>query len=302
MGAMMPIGTQERGTGQAPTANLSAVPGAQAVDRALALLSLVGREAERGISLGEIVEASGLNKPTARRLLVALMRSRLVEQAEPSRRYFLSDEIYVLGLLAGRRHSLLDIAMESLRSLSAATGDTSFLSMRRDAYAVCLHREEGAYPVRTHALQTRDQHPLGVGAGSLAILAALLEPEAADILARNAAILTERYPAYAGETLPRAMADTRERGYALNPGLVVSSSWGVGLPVLFPDGRVAGALSVAAIDSRMHPERQVEIVGLMRGEARRIEAKLARLFSRDKGSKPVRKPLSKAVQKETHHV
>ena len=51
--------------------------------------------------------------------------------------------------------------------------DSSFLSVRRDNYAVCLYREEGTYPVRTHALQAGLQHPLGVGAGSLAMLSAL---------------------------------------------------------------------------------------------------------------------------------
>lgn len=275
------------------------VSGAQAVDRALALLSLVGREAERGIALSEIVEASGLNKPTARRLLVALMRSRLVEQLEPSRRYVLSDEVYVLGLLAARRHSLLDIAMESLRALSQSTGDTSFLSMRRDAYAVCLHREEGAYPVRTHALQARDQHPLGVGAGSLAILAALSDAETAEILARNMPILAERYPSYAGESLPDAVCRTRADGYAFNPGFVVPSSWGVGRAILFPDGRVAGALSVAAIDSRLQPPRRAEIAALLEAETRRIETKLARLFSRERGRPSVSSALSR---KEPHHV
>ncbi len=38
--------------------------GARAVDRALALLSMVGRHAERGVALSVIVTESGLNKPT----------------------------------------------------------------------------------------------------------------------------------------------------------------------------------------------------------------------------------------------
>ena len=79
----------------------------------------------------------------------------------------------MLGVLAARRHGLLELAMESLRRLSDVTMDTSFLSIRRENYCVCLHREEGTYPVRTHALQAGLQHPLGVGAGSLAMLAAL---------------------------------------------------------------------------------------------------------------------------------
>lgn len=293
-------GLAERTEGEAAAAGGS---GAQAVDRALALLSLVGREAERGIALGEIVAASGLNKPTARRLLVALMRSRLVEQLEPSRRYVLSDEVYVLGLLAGRRHSLLDIATESLRTLSQTTGDTSFLSMRRDAYAVCLHREEGSYPVRTHALQARDQHPLGVGAGSLAILAALPDAEAAEILARNAPILAERYPAYAGDTLPDAVRRTRADGHSFNPGLVVASSWGIGRALMFPDGRVAGALSVSAIDSRLQPPRRAEIAALLAAEAARIEARLARLFARAGSKSPPRSrpaPRPSSAKELTH--
>ncbi|HCJ74596.1 MAG TPA: transcriptional regulator, partial [Agrobacterium sp.] len=74
--------------------------GARAVDRALALLSMVGRHAERGVSLSGIVAESGLNKPTARRLLLALIRAGLVEQDEETRRYYLGEEAYVLGSLS----------------------------------------------------------------------------------------------------------------------------------------------------------------------------------------------------------
>ena len=159
--------------------------GSQSVDRALRLLAIVGRDPENGMSLSAIVAESGLNKPTARRLLLALMRARLVEQDAESRRYHLGDEAFVLGVLASRRHGLLELAMESLRALSAATLDSSFLSVRRDNFSVCLYREEGTYPVRTHALQAGLQHPLGIGAGSLAMLAALPDAEMETVLAAN---------------------------------------------------------------------------------------------------------------------
>jgi hypothetical protein len=57
--------------------------GSQSVDRALQLLALIGREPAGGLPLVEIVAGSGLNKPTARRLLLALIRAGLVEQ-EPT--------------------------------------------------------------------------------------------------------------------------------------------------------------------------------------------------------------------------
>lgn len=252
--------------------------GSQSVDRALRLLALIGREPAGGMPLAEIVTGSGLNKPTARRLLLALMRAGLVEQEPQTRHYCLGEEAFVLGVLAARRHGLLELAMESLRRLSAVSMDTSFLSVRRDNYCVCLHREEGTYPVRTHALQTGDQHPLGVGAGSLALLAAMPDDDVDRIMAANTPVLTTRYPGFAPEVIRADLAAARQRGFALNPGRLVASSWGIGMAFRYPDGRVAGALSLAAIDSRMQPARQEELAGQLRVEAARMERRLAEMF------------------------
>lgn len=252
--------------------------GSQSVDRALALLSLIGREPGHGVSLAELVDRSGISKPTVRRLLLALMRARLVEQEPEGRRYGLGEEAFVLGVLAGRRHGVLELAMESLRKLSADTQDTSFLTVRRDHFAVCLHREEGTYPVRTHALQAGQQHPLGVGAGSLAILAELADEEIASVVEANAALLERDYPGFAPAVLEDDVAETRRLGYALNPGRLVASSWGMGLAFRYPDGRIAGAFSLAAIDSRMLPERRAGLATLLVDEVRSMENRLARLF------------------------
>jgi DNA-binding IclR family transcriptional regulator len=248
------------------------------VDRALRLLALVGREAERGAQLSDIVEESGLNKPTARRLLLALMRAGLVEQEARTRRYYLGEEAYVLGTLASRRHSLLELSLESLRNLSDVTMDTSFLSVRRGNYAVCLHREEGTYPVRTHALQVGNQHPLGIGAGSLAMLASLSDDEVQTILTANRNVLETHYAYYPLEQIRDDVAAARWQGYALNPGRIVAGSWGLGLAIRFPDGRIAGALSLAAIDSRMNAGRQPELIRYLRAGVESIESKLRKMF------------------------
>jgi DNA-binding IclR family transcriptional regulator len=258
------------------------VTGTQSVERALALLSLVGRGGDAGLSLAGIVAASGLNKPTARRLLIALIRSRLIEQDPVSRRYRLGQEAYVLGTIAARRHGLLEQAAESLRRLSAVTADTSFVSARNGDFVLCLRREEGSHPVRTHALQTGDQHPLGVGAGSAAILAALPEAEREATILRLADAY-ESYHGYSVDIVREDVARTVDAGYALNPGRVVQSSWGIGVPLRLPDGRVAGALSIAAIDSRMQPARQEELASLLRAEAGAVEARLERLFGLEAG-------------------
>lgn len=134
--------------------------------------------------------------------------------------------------------------------------------------------------MRTHALQAGDQHPLGVGAGSLAMLAALPDDEIAEIIETNRAILDARYPAYSPAQLRTEIALTRRQGFALNPGHIVASSWGVGVPVRYPDGRVAGALSIAAIDSRMQPQRQEELAVVLRHEAREVETRIVAMLER----------------------
>lgn len=253
--------------------------GSQSVDRALGLLAMVGRHADRGVSLTGIVEDSGLNKPTARRLLLALMRAGLVEQHEVSRRYYLGEEAYVLGSLAARRFGLLQLSIDSLIRLSKRTEDSSFLSVRRGDSSICLYREEGTYPVRTHALQAGFEHPLGVGAGSLAILAALPDEEIETILAANEPVLRESYPRLLPDRMRQDVAAARDKGYSLNPGLIVPNSWGVGVAIRLPDGRPAGALSIAAIDSRMGSARQAELARDLAQEVGQVEARLARMFA-----------------------
>src|SRR5690606_32957584 len=79
--------------------DLGQLSGAQSVDRALALLGLVGQH-PGGATLTDLVGRSGLNKATVRRLLLALIRAGLVEQSGDSRLYHLGEEAYILGLRA----------------------------------------------------------------------------------------------------------------------------------------------------------------------------------------------------------
>lgn len=254
--------------------------GAQSIERAIGLLQLVGRAGSEGARLADLIVQSGLPKPTARRLLLALMRGGLVEQEEESRRYFVGPEAYVLGTLASTRFGIHALSLDGLARLARESGDCAFLTVPRDSYGVCLHREEGAFPIRTHVLQAGDRHPLGVGGGALAILAALPDEEVERILAVNAEVLERRYPTFPPAVLRTLVADTRARGYALNPGILVPGSWGLGVPILDARGRPMGALSIAAIESRLGEGRQHEIAAALKREAKLLEAALNRTPSK----------------------
>lgn len=249
--------------------------GTQSVDRALALLDLIARGPDEGLALGALVAGSGLNKATVRRLLLALIRGGLVAQDGGTRLYHLGDQAQVLGARAARRPGLARVAGESVMRLAQETGDAALLSVRRGAFSLCLLREEGAWPIRTHALMPGQTHPLGVGAGSLAMLAALPDDEVRAVIAANAEQLARHYPGHGPEALVAQVAQTRTAGVALNPGRVIEGSWGLGVALFWPDGRLAGALSVAAVEARMRDDRRPALIRNLRAEARHIEARLA---------------------------
>ena len=248
--------------------------GAQSVDRALALLSLVGQGGGSPVPMTALTDATGLSRPTVRRLMLALIRAGMVEQDAKTRAYVLGSEVYQLGLMAARRMDVLGAAMDSLQRLAAESGDNTYLSLRRGSYAVCAHREEGTYPIRSQALKTGDRHPLGVGAGAMALLAALDDDDRAGVLDVITPLLAEGYPGYTPDVVARSVAETQARGWALNPGLYLSNSWAIGAALRGPGGEVLGAISIAAIDSRMQPDRQEKLAALLRREVAQVESNL----------------------------
>ena len=250
--------------------------GTQSLDRAMTLLRIVAGRSGRGIRLVEVVAQSGLSKPTVHRLLHALERNGLVAQDPDAKAYHLGPEALVIGTLAAERFGIHRLALPSLHRLAAATEDSCFLSVRRDAHVVCLHRVEGPFPIRSHVLQAGDRHPLGVGAGSLAILAAMGEEEAEAAIERNAAEMAARYPGFEPQMLRAEMRRARESGYALNQGRLQPGSWGLGVAVLDRYGHCEGALSIAAIESRLGLPRREQMAVLLKAEAQRLADRLTR--------------------------
>jgi DNA-binding IclR family transcriptional regulator len=139
---------------------------------------------------------------------------------------------------------------------------------------VCLLREDGDFPIRSHVLAPSDRHPLGAGAGGVALLAALGDGEKETALAANAALLAERYPVLTRSVLDELVAEARERGYGMNRGLLFPGSWGIGMVVRDGQGRPEACLSLACVESRLQPDREPELARLLAEEVRLLEARL----------------------------
>ncbi len=244
------------------------IPGTQVISRAAAVLRAVSTSMPRGLGTSAVATATGLTRPTAHRLLASLASEGFVDHDALTGRWVPGPELYLLGSVAAERYDITTIARPVVRALAESTGESAFLSARRGDETVCLLREDGAFPIRSHVLYEGIRFPLGVASAGLAILAFLPEAEVEHYLA--SAELSAFGPAHEPARVRQRVATTRAAGYAVNPGLLVEGSWGMGAAVFDSLERPAWALSLTGIEARFSADRRPELGRLLLEHAHRL--------------------------------
>lgn len=244
------------------------------VGRAAAVLRAVSVQEPSGATTSQVARRSGLARPTAHRLLASLLAEGLVDR-DAAGRWLLGPELYLLGSTAASRYDVTALAQPVVRRLAVATGESAFYSARRGEETVCLLREDGSFPIRSHVLHEGIRFPLGVASAGMAVLAYLSDTQIDGYLAR-----TDLTAAYGDRHGPDAVRErvvaTRATGYALNPGLIVEGSWGMGAAVFDADEVPCGALSLTGIEHRFSPDRRDELGPLLLRAAHELSTSLRR--------------------------
>jgi DNA-binding IclR family transcriptional regulator len=221
--------------------------------RLLRALGDTGGQIERSTS--ELARATGLSRPTAHRLLTALAEEGLAEREPATGGWSVGPELYLLGAVAAPRFDVASAARDILAALAAETGESAYLSAVRGYQTVCLLEEEGSFPLRSHVLHVGLRVPLGVASAGLVTLAHL-PPDETEAYLRGRDLSTRWGERHASEPLRTRLARTKETGYAVNAGLLVEGSWGIGAAVFDRSGRPTWALSLTGVESRMRPPRE----------------------------------------------
>src|SRR3569833_1286666 len=246
---------------------------ASSLRRALRLLRVLAEGDPAGLRLKDIGEAAGCSQPTAHRALQDLIAEGFAEQIEGAKRYWFALDFYVLAARAGQANGLRDLAWLVLLRLSATLSDTIFLLVRNGFDAVCLERVEGPFPIRSFTGDIGGKVPLGLGQGSLAILANLPEAEREAVIRFNIPRLLDR--GFLDEAALRsALARARAQGWVNYSTGLIPGMAGLGVPVLDAQGRAVAALSVGTLAERLNPERLPHVVKILQTEAQALAAKL----------------------------
>jgi DNA-binding IclR family transcriptional regulator len=241
----------------------STTAGAQSLRRALKLLRLLAEHHEDGIRLPEVMAASGLERSTAHRLLSCLVEERFAERDATGRSYRLGVEAMQLGFASMRRVPLVDTCRPLMQKLARMSGDTVFLVIRQGDYCLCLHREEGHFPVKVFTTDIGGRRLLGLGAGGLALMASLTDSEVERIFERHVDDYAQA--GFTRERLRQAVRSTRSAGHADIVDTLTTGVSGVGCTFAASPGTLA-AISFGAISPRLPPKRKREMAQLLKTE------------------------------------
>lgn len=250
------MGTYARKTG--------ARAGTQSIERALSILKEISSANATGCTIQTLIEKLDLNRTTVYRLTKCLEAQGAVRQDARSKKFFLGPLALALGVAAQHQLDLKQMFAPSARRLAEATGDTCFVMLRSGTDAVCIDRCLGSFPIKTLTVEVGTKRPLGIGAGSLAILAAMRETEIDDLMRANDKAL----PGYgqSSASIAKAVRMTQKVGYVAAPVHGLEQVIAIGLPILDRADNPIAALSIAAIAERMSAKRRVELLTLLRME------------------------------------
>jgi DNA-binding IclR family transcriptional regulator len=111
------------------------------LDRAIDILECFSQR-QRELSLPEVVQMTGLNRSTARRLVSNLVRRGLLQEVSPLGRYRLGLSLFEMGSIVASSFSLLEAAAGPVSHLEEILSGTILLAAPSGEHFVIVDRRE----------------------------------------------------------------------------------------------------------------------------------------------------------------
>lgn len=243
--------------------------GVQSVDRALAILEILARRGELGVT--EIAGDLDVHKSTAFRLMATLEAHRLVEQTADRGRYRLGVGIL---RLAGATTARLDIVQEARpieQQLALDSGETVNLAVLAERSALYLDQVAGSSTLQPH--NWVGQHiPLHATSNGKVLLAGLTDDALDDLLASLSSYTPNTI--IDPDALCRELDRVSEDGHAVAVDELEVGLTAVAAPIRDAQGAVIASMSVSGPSFRLTPERLEETIRLVREAATEVSYRL----------------------------
>lgn len=200
--------------------------------RALDILILLGEGGAEGLALADIAERIGEAKPAVHRSLASLLQKGFAEPAGKRGHYRLGPTIPTLARRQKRIEPLIARYQPGMTEFARKTGHAVYMMVQAGVDAVCVEMVTRT-PSRQFSMGVGGRVPMGVAAGSVALMSIMPEAECLSLLENNAPrYLSHPSVQYVDRSVVLAqITDARQRGFAVNMGYYLPGEGGLGLPV-----------------------------------------------------------------------
>jgi DNA-binding IclR family transcriptional regulator len=242
----------------------------QSVDRAAAILEILARDGEAGVT--EIARELDVHKSTASRLLAALDRRELVAQDTARGKFRLGLGIVRLAGAVGRRLDVVQQSRPVCRALAQEVGETVNLAILSGCDALYLDHAAGPAALSPHSWAGQ-RIPLHATSDGKVLLAYMPETELVECLMPPLARFTDRTVTEPAE-FPPLLAEVRQRGFAIAVDEFEVGLTAVAAPIRDAEGDVVASVSASGPSFRIPAERIPAIAESVRRAAAEASRRL----------------------------
>lgn len=253
--------------------------GTQSIDRSVMLLKRMAMRGRTGWGLTDLASRCGLDKGTTHRILSALVRSRLVERDPVTRGYRLGPMLFELSLGRPDLFAMQKACDEPLARLAKRLRCITYVYLRSDTDVV-VAAEAGHIPIKAMMIQIGTRRPLMQTAGGVAMLMAMPDDEAAQIIALGTSELAASGGASRVEAANRILQRSRSLGFGISEGHIAPHTTAIAVPLLDAAGRPFAALNVGGPSEQFPESHLAGVVALLKEEAAAIEMAVAGISPR----------------------
>lgn len=242
-----------------------------ALYNALKIIELLA-ESKCGLSLVDLTQMCGLSKSTVHYLLVTLERCGYVSKGNRGGRYMAG--VKLLGVANAALHSLAlrQRTAPYLFSLLLKTGLGVHLAIYEHQEAIVIAKlENNERHLASWVGKRMDLHCTGIGK---AILAYLPAKEQEDVIRRYGLARKNDNTICSRNRLKKDLDEVLRMQYALDNEEDELGMRCIGVPILGPDYRPVGAVSIAGSTAQVTPERVPALANEVRNAAESLKGSI----------------------------
>ena len=215
----------------------------QVLERALDILECFSFQ-NRELSLTDVVNRTGLNKTTVKRLIANLTARGYLQRDPQSKMYQLGIRLFEMGGIVFSSFSLRQAAAYPMTQLQNKTGATVLLGVRMEEQLVYIDKRDGDGMIRISS-DIGWRRPLHYGMLGMILLAGLDAKDVRRILRQTPLQAHTPFSITDQDAFSLRLEKIRSQGYILEKEEALEGVFGIAAPIRDYSRQVVAALGIA---------------------------------------------------------